>query len=61
MAQSQNGWKPSQKTLTEAMSELQEAKKLLQYAQPKNINSNVAIEKIDIALETIKAVIFNCL
>jgi hypothetical protein len=59
MAQSQNEWKPSQKSLTEAMSDLQEAKKLLDYAQPKSINANVAIEKIDIALETIKAVIFN--
>lgn len=39
--------------------ELQEAKKLLQYAQPKSVNANVAIEKIDIALETMKVVIFN--
>lgn len=59
MAQLQNEWKPSQKLLTKAMSDLQEAKKLLEYAQPKSINANVAIEKINIALDSIKSVIFN--
>lgn len=59
MAQGTNEWKPSQKALTEAMAELQEAKRLLQYAQPKSVNANVATEKIDIALEVMKAVIFN--
>lgn len=59
MALLQNEWNPSQKALTEVMSELQEAKRLLQFAQPKSINANVAMEKIDIALGTIKAFIFN--
>lgn len=57
MASLSNEWSPSQDLLTNAMRELQEAKKLLN--DEKSVNAQIAKSKIEMALILIKGVIFS--